>query len=360
MIQSDKQLFDQIYSSQGGIFDIELLDDEELKSHLLGIKYGFNQVIDFLKNFYPKMPYIHFELINKNFINASAVKFNDRHFIGFNLGCYYLFLDMFCKMLATASVLPEIGNSQLENNNKKLLNELGNRLGVFENTIFPYDKERLEFASTCTINAWRFLFFHEICHVIRGHTGLLNSKVDNFIYSEINKGQLLPLPSSTLQTLEMDADSFAINNLFRYHFRDKGLFDKQKSDLKYLGFTVFAVMRIFGFKEFEIGEVKQHSHPPPSARLFLIISNLHRILEFLERDDISNCMKLLLYGCHEAEKAFTNVVTEENNYWGLRYIFDPNNIEITNYSFNIAKNWNNVRPLLEPFAFGALPKLTNL
>src|SRR5687768_15198804 len=140
-----QKIFHSVFESAGGI-------EDELPQHFLQLKRNTNSAISYIRenysNTYSKLPDIYVDFIKNAGLNACASKYEDYYFIGINSGTCHLVSDMFYKMFATKSVLPHLGISSLESDEKKTINAILIDGGVgidynVENIVLPKDDSRL-------------------------------------------------------------------------------------------------------------------------------------------------------------------------------------------------------------------------
>lgn len=275
-------------------------------------------------------------------------------------------------MFSSKKILTSIGNPNLETDEKKLLNITKSGAGLqFMMPILnhptqincPIRKQYLAHYITFALN---FLMHHEFAHIVRGHVGYLHSKYNIPIFPEIeSNSDILGNPGSDFyQTIEMDADSLATNREFlvaHHHIEHEKstlfpIYENWNTFIFHWVFAIYSLFRLFGFEPYEISNAKKLKHPPPSLRIAMIISTLATILEHKSYNikseiDFSTPLK----ASQEAEKAFQEISYFPQGY--DLFLISWRNKEFNDYLFEITYNWNNVRPLLEPFAYGDLPPL---
>lgn len=370
-----QKLFHTVFESAGGI-------EDRWPQNFLQLKENANYVVSYIRknysNVHSKLPEIHVDFIKNDVLNACASKYKDYYFIGVYSGTYHLVADMFCKMFSTKSVLPHLGLSSLESDEKKTISAIlvDGVIGVdynLENVVYPKDELRLFYAHAYIRFVMDFLILHEIGHIHRGHNGYISSKLPSrFIWDELDyhstRGSFLsPLDS---QTLEMDADSFATNHGFiqgEFYIKNpeslnkknhlmKNLYTSYENYYSHWSFAIYSFFRLTGFNEINLEKQKLKSHPPPSIRMAMILSNIISIIIKRNVCDSNKLSEYLVRTCVLAERAFSEITFQENKGTLFKNAF----LDHEDYMDEIARNWNNVRPLLEPFAFGQLPPLSSL
>ena len=358
-----EMMFDAFFKAQGGIFPAE-------DPRFIQVKGFMKTGIPYLEPQYPNVSDINVDIIRNIGLNAVAGKDKEGFYLGINIGSYFLIVDMFNKLMATKSVEVTIGDVSLETDEKKVLNailengtiayDLGNSANLFASK----DPIRQDFARYYTTLVINFLIFHELGHIVRGHVGYCANR---FNYSTLNEVQnadskLDPLMS---RTFEMDADSFAVNHAFiigmnriantdTLHFPEALIFKDEATFLSKFIFATYCLFKLFEFEDFNPGTVQNLSHPPPSVRVSMIVNNIIVLLNHHKIKNIDYITDRMRNSIVEAEKAFSEIRYVKNN---TSEVFFSNHVKAVSYIKQITENWNNVRPLLEPYAFGDLPPL---
>ena len=203
--------------------------------------------------------------------------------------------------------------------------------------------------------AINFIIRHEIAHIIHGHCGYLEHLFDkNGRFDENSDNGLEYLDR---QTMEMDADSFAVN----YAYKEIDFYIKNTPGkviaIKDFLFAVYCFFRIFEFKHFDENTDRHNEHPPESIRMNMIISNILSILIKYNDPCLEEIKKELNNVLLSAEKAFTEISNDENS----SKIFYMNAINSSNYVKEIINNWNKIYHVIKPFAIHPefLPPLTS-
>lgn len=358
--------FNYVFKEKGGIFD----PDTTKNIFFENIKNTIERRRAFFLDSYPSLPPIHGGFIQNLSLNAMATYYKNEYFIGVNLGTYLLMYDMFEKIFASNNLLTNYGDASKETAGKLTLNAIAQsnqiEYDINSTNLFKIiNTERRYLASRYTEWALKFLIDHEFCHIIRGHLGYVGKKYSNQYWVELtDKNSFSNEEMFIFQTLEMDADSFATNRALidatalvdRYNElsnSDKMVFIDTETFLMHWIFVIYSVFRLFGITDFKENDVNKSSHPPPSIRMHMVLINIESILENngidkveIEKQTTKNFETILI-----AENAFTSITYHKD----LKKVFFNNYNLALDYVLNLLNNWNNVRPLIEPFAFGPLP-----
>jgi hypothetical protein len=373
--------FHKVFLEKGGLFDVDNLDE---KDFLRKLKLDINMEIALIKKVYPLAPDIHFDFIYNSEINASVDNKDGVFFVGIYIGTFFLLSDMFMKMLSTKKVLAHVGNIDKESSEKITINALQMERGVgfrYEedyNLIFPNDIKRKTYAETLTNFALKFLVYHECGHIIRGHLGYVkNSKFeyswDEYLpnSAEYNKGIL-----NLRQTLEMDADSFAVNRsfilgkIFTLELKVNSKESKYYSELyswiyrdiatfvRTWSFSIYSMFRLFGFYKIDLDRAVIKDHPPCIMRINMILSNLMKIIKLDKSLNFEEMFEASFFASQEAEESFTHVTYSDNLYQDFWKLGRTDYFRL--YIKELLANWNTLRPELEKHAYGKLPPLNSI
>ncbi|WP_313003756.1 hypothetical protein, partial [Chryseobacterium gleum] len=294
-------------------------------------------------------------LIDNMGINASAALFKDQYFIGINIGTYYLLEDLFLKINSFDSFgLSEDLKLNLINTNKGL--EYNPH---FDITIFAFDEQIFHNTTEIAQLLYRFIIYHEICHILRGHVGYISNNFGINIHEASNYKSV---EINSLQTLEMDADSFATNRIINDYFENIIVIENTKvsiyKDLKTFlynfAYCIYCFFRIFGFYSLNSSNVKSYSHPPPAFRINMIVSNIATILLERKIQNIESIMNEVTKAAYKAENDLSKITYFDNQFG--KYCETFLNKDYEKYIFEITGKWQNIRPELENFTFCTLPK----
>ena len=365
LMTDDQRNFNELFAHRGGLLETSKLP-KPTSTFIEHFESLFSSIFEFLKQRYPKLPPVQFGVILNPSLNAFAAKSDGKYYLGLHFGALLILHDAFNKMFASRDIQPKIGNCQLETNEKKNLSvrpENGDLIfDPSQENVKISDPIRADLARYYTDTAVSFVILHEMCHIIRGHVGYLASKKGHATWSEIALGSEQQAMGNNLwQSLEMDADSFATNHFFLLHDRNRDRFPMLIKDIKdfysHWIFTTYVFFRLMGFNELDYESDKLFAHPPAVLRMAMVIANLRTLFDTNKRAAEGNyVMSQMGDFLEQAEKAFCSVTY-------FHYdpdLFKRNYLRGESYALEIAANWNKVRPLIQPFAFGELPPMVNI
>ena len=344
-----EEKFDNCFKSKGGI-----LKNQNSKTE--NILRAGNEFINHIRKIYPNLPLIHFNLIDNYTINASAKKFGNNFFIGINIGTLNLIEDLFLKIESCKYSMSE---------DCPKLNLINSSKGVeynplYDTTILSFAKGNLRLATEQARIVFKFIIYHEICHILRGHLGLVSNNF-NLSISEINDIDDVDI-INILQTLEMDADSFAtnrsINDLLEKRIpnqdAENSIFNNLETFAFHYSYSIYCFFRIFGFYSLDISYIKSKSHPVPAFRISMILDNIETILIDRGVPNINNILSETVKAIKEAETDLSNITFFDNQIARVQEIYI--NEKLINYKSKVVSNWKEIKPKLEKYSFGKLPK----
>lgn len=343
-----KEDFNECFKEQGG-----LLNTESTRTNNI-INYA-NDIINHVRSIYSNLPSIYFNLINNYVLNANASLYNGNYFIGLNIGTVNLLEELFVKINSASSYdLTDYPKLNLVNTGNGLVY---NRF--FGIDILPLSEKGSNDSKEHFELVYRFVIYHEICHILRGHVAYLSSSYN------LNIQEALTYESSdlisTLQTFEMDADSFATNRIINDFIEnyiiiknhDLTIYKDLKSFISNFAYSIYCFFRIFGFYTLEISKMKSKSHPSPSMRIAMIMSNISTILLEKKIQNTDEILEESIKSIKKAEIDIGKITFFDNQLDGFSAMYS--NSELSAYIFEIVGNWKNIKPKLEKYSFSVLP-----
>jgi hypothetical protein len=204
-----------------------------------------------------------------------------------------------------------------------------------------------------------FLTHHELGHVLYGHVGLLNSRGGTPFIAELDWARPKSLSSLEMQTLEMDADCFAVaqgvfgvlgrvtrretlNAEWRKHF------GTPEDGMRLWLLAVFLLFRLFVTAAMDTRRLGQASHPPPRIRQFIAASAASEAIKKYGSPALRDQLAEALAGTiREAENAYALVTGEPPEFDTIEASMSPEALAHTDL---LLKTWKQIRPDLVPFA----------
>lgn len=366
-----EETFDNFFADRGGIDKCPGFTINGLSGQIYN---SFLNLDIWIKTKYKDIPPIYCNFINNTYFNACARKVNNAYFIGINIGAYYLLNDIFSRMLSCPTILEEFGDSSKEIKPRPLFNaqitDLTTLLNSKEEDVLinlPKDHQRLYFSQFLTSTAMKFLFLHEYGHIANGHLDLKFSLDKSTSFYEINNFKHTDTISALdLQTLEMDADCYAVckgiieildlnkncDSISEPFIKD--FFGSLDKCIYLWVFAVYTFFRIFGFRKCSVCELESYTHPPIGLRQHFVITTLDAFFDknkIAFRSELLETWKKTIIG---VEKAFEEI--SEQGYDVSQFRFAMKN-EVFEHGRKIMRNWNNIRPMLQNYAFCELAPL---
>lgn len=315
--------------------------------------------------FVRELPAIHVEFFDNPVFNAFATERSGQAFIGLSRGLVDQLHDAFDAVLGDENVLRALGlteealigvgaQADFEQLPEDVRQNVGGIVGM----------ARSQCALAMTTSALHFVFWHELGHIVNGHTLLHEYQMLLETDSGIEK-----------QMLETDADAFAVsqslNELVR---RYKSAHQLAFARIVYSNTTSALCcwyLSILIFFRFQVRpgpileNIEEHTHPPPILRHLLIVNTLlgclmHRQLQELfaaDRALLTSLQKELSHAGNwfaMAEQAYANAFNNEPDFRSMKVILDGGGQA---YVERLLSTWaNSLYERLVPLARTTLPK----
>ena len=107
-MNDDKQTFDQLFKTQGGLFDrnisANIISLETIEGYL-------HRSLRKLKRSFPNMPDVYLDFIESLKMNACITESNHKFYLGITIGMYFILFDMYNKIFSSKNLSPR--NNQL-------------------------------------------------------------------------------------------------------------------------------------------------------------------------------------------------------------------------------------------------------
>jgi len=337
-----KENFNYLFKDRGGAFEG---NNPETLYFLNTFKTYIENIVSYVRKHYPALPEVYVDFVNNLTLNAGAVYYKGGYYIGLYLGAKIIIGELFNAELSSTNILPEMGNPSLDFGDKKI--GLINNGGILSIDLsgLPNQKSNdplrafySDFFSQKTID---FLILHELGHIIRGHCGYKSSLTNNALWVEFNGDSNAFYTPLISQTLEMDADSFAVNHSIILAYHSISEYMSLSDDLKKLYENIETASP-------SLADFENKCHPHPAIRIWLILNNIYAILESrnMPSEQITTLSFKLSKIMEHADFAFSEVTFNKFNYQSMVDVFFQTQI----YTNKLTKNWNNVLPLIKSYA----------
>jgi len=312
------------------------------------------KIIESVRSQFPRLPPIHFGILNDLHLRAFTEFYKDEYYIAITIGTLRIIEDLTIKINAA--------KSGTKGDYPKLSIHSG-LYGVPE--YFPEKKphyvsfENIDFSDFEGHRhiIYTYIIYHELCHIFRGHI-LLKRKCKEINKSLFNDDLLKDI--NFLQTLEMDADSFATTNtIYDLLFKrmiipniDLTFFNDLKSFIYNFIYCIYGFIRLTDFEDLNVSDIKKRSHPKPAVRISLIFDNIKSILEKeniqIDFDLIENNVE----AAFQAEKDFVKITSLENKLAVFAEVYG--NSEILDYKIQIVKNFQIIKEELKKYSYSEI------
>ena len=172
------------------------------------------------------------------------------------------------------------------------------------------------------------------------------------------------LASIDIQTLEMDADACAIQDLFREYMQQidtNNYVPKQLANERSMSYCLLfchiLAMAVTSYYFMTIEKLESSEHPTPFMRHMIALSTLSTNYLFNKPTEHENLMNVAVRVYKDFVKSHKRVI-EDDNFEELEWTFAPDSVPY-NYAVVIGKHWDNLRPKLEKYAMVTLPPMYN-
>lgn len=356
VMDSENFKFANAFKNEGGIylpFNHTAAENQVISTILTECEY----YIASLHAQYPH-PNIIFGVIENENLGGQSKKIEQEYYLGITSGAILILHHLFMRMIAHPTILSEYGETSKESILPRMFNihttsyhELKKSPGYIPN-VSPVDETRKKLAMYLTKEAILLLFCHEYIHIMHGHLDLLN-------HLRLTNEDILDKPMFR-QTLEMDADcvsvsmAFSRNDMLTHtltYYPELQFRRTFTESISLWHFAVTAFMGLYGNQRPSLEYLYKNSYPVSEIRYFWMGSTVATIVQKYPHIQESIVNALLLSRNH-SEKALWEVgQCHRSDSFGK---FATEGAAMAHMS-RVGKYWNNVRPLLEPFAFKGLP-----
>jgi len=289
-----KDVFNKLFASQGGYFNLTDLEDAvELKVMYEEFLDRCTKLVDKHLLRYVDPPKFHLAFLRSTELSAIVGKSGEDYYIGLNFGSILVMSNLFGRVLCSPNILPYIGEISLEEN-QKIKNPyifglealLDNSHNYPDQRSYPIGIERQDWASTLVFYCIQFITLHELGHIMRGHLSYKLSK------NEIPIQILAPglLQGLVSQGMELDADYYAtfhgtrevISLLKSETMKHKGrqiVKVEAEEMLKLWIFAIHSMNSLYDLVPIQATTLENKSHPPFGMRTFSILRIIMNALD---------------------------------------------------------------------------------
>lgn len=276
-------------------------------------------------------------------------------------------VDFFALMKTAFSqkkLFKNVGNS-LEENDCFIEGEFDFQEKQIRYTNMPKNEERDTIANYAALFAIRFIFTHELGHILNGHTRYLdtvymNSKIGMRLEKVLNNSKYC----LDRRTMEMDADAAAITSsfdnvaiLYKYYYADIPIsMLKKKEDIFFIwSFSITAIFMLF--ETYGKSNYSKNTFYLPNEARFMMVMNAayetaksyvkHEVVPEL-KENKTDILKAVVDGVKECELFFKDVYNQDFSWSDT--ILNPDEY-YKYYSSEVLQNWDNrLKKKLEKFS----------
>ena len=239
-------------------------------------------------------------LVRNPTVNASTVWLDEHPLISMNAGSVLNLSRLFKVLMSHPDVLPWIGKASVERVLFPHLGQIDWRGYVSVESILeccdesgakplPRDPARSAAADYLMILALDFLFFHELAHLLQGHTRYLIATLGINSIDEVN--EIAGLEHKERRTLELLADMGSIDmiagGLIRTKedvYRERSWYESRSEALALLAFACGVLFIALGPKKLGVSECHGRMYPHPAVRFWGVQDAMNTITKSMRRD----------------------------------------------------------------------------
>lgn len=298
-------------------------------------------------------------------LNGSAYHIKNIDYITLNVGLVGNIHALFYTLFSNPNVFSKIGNSNNEYGHYIVSFKFDDTTKEIGYTHFPNDVIRKEAATLSSLFAIRFILFHELAHHLNGHVFYVKEKTNKFeLFTTNNNARLEGLSALDYQTIEMDADSFAIINSisniygiyvdFEKNSKLKKMITNRYELFSLWAFSIHCLFLLFEDHHKNV-DITKDKHLPAKYRQSLNLSAAMKLLNNMKLKEVDSLHKQnflkqvnehINYGIVHSEHCYNNSFNTNHNFV-MDLLKNPN---LLIHSQHVLDNWDNLRPKLERYA----------
>lgn len=220
---------------------------------------------------------LNFNYLWDDSVNAGSREFKELDMISVNEGTIYKLYGLFYKLNTKKDIIELTHKTKSRTPiNTKIFYEndkIDDKPMEIE-IVFSDDKNSNSIAEYMAMFAIKWIIAHEVGHAFNGHTAYY-SEVRKKIQSEKNEEEIAKL-FLDLQSMEMDADAFAVNRIIDVamdlYKKDDKIFKLLKNKQDILKLIICSVHAIFFiFRNCDVYDCMKTEHPPTFIRECLVL-----------------------------------------------------------------------------------------
>jgi len=292
-----------------------------------------------------------FDYLNYFYIDGYVDHKNQTDIVRINEGVIFKIVKMFYSILSHFPILPHLKESFSESFGMRLFYVFDKQKFEMEYRL-PVDRKRKIIAEYLSMFAIKYIILHEIGHLYNGHIFLVLKNVSLSSQISMLNNKNFSIKALDLQTMEMDADAFAISRLIDESLvmieKDKLLLSVLDNKLEIYFLLIYAIHCLFLLiKEEQNGN--NLSHLPRLVRDMINLDCAKTNIIFKANNIITGkkFMEMAYSSYFEAEQNYNIVFNKITN---MDEINECTNPQVLNNVKMVEANWVVLKEKLKPYA----------
>jgi len=344
--------FDKIALQENwGAIALEAIPPQR-RSQYEWIRNYFEEVLTYMSTSTRPGHKVFFGFVSDKSFNAFAAT-GAEDFIGIHAGLVEIIRNAFNRIINSRRFMPEFlvgfGEGGLQFGAVDLVSMAAD-LYVEE----PSDSKRKSLSDFMQKVALRFFVLHEFGHIWNGHTSFDNKEVHQLkVISELRAAGSVEERAIEDQTLEMDADAFAVGLVLEHAesgddyelpiIPDLEQIRPGASRIFFALVSLYYAFRIFDVNTFQEDDYKNLDHPPIPARIDAIMNTAVAYLNEKMGWEIGQAAGIVLISARMSEKNYIDVTGKNKEEFDTSIytndLYEP-------YRKLLLKEWHRLYPLL--------------
>ncbi|KAF6563652.1 hypothetical protein G9G63_13040 [Paenibacillus sp. EKM202P] len=333
------------------------LEDFERKE-MIAFDY-YKSYTNYINEHYPFPNGLVFEYVEKFSINGSASYEKNKSVISLNVGTILRIYTLFYNILSNFSIIESLDHLSKDHINiQNIYTYNDESIPYSYNYSYPLNRERIIIAEYMAMFAIKFIINHEAGHHINGHLGYIHSITSLKMIDPIREDYSNIIPTLDLQTIEMDADAFAIAQLVRTLLlttQDKFISNYIDDFATFIRMFVSSIHLLFLLMDQgtpkSIFNTHTSNYLPTLIRSILAVDCMEENLRIVFPNMINH---------DYLQEISTDSLLKANEYFikinGNKNFDSLEDYDIAYYNRVIKKNWKQLRPKLQKYATVDLAK----
>jgi hypothetical protein len=295
-------------------------------------------------------------------VDACAFLDDDTYYIAICQGVFRLLKATFLRLLSRPDVFPWLGN--VANITPRTdVPRLPRDATALTPAYLPssMDPIRNDVAAWMLVEATRFIYLHEVRHIIGGHVDYLRTRRNAALIKETVSTAGAPSANTISQALEVDADSFATVTLLAHYFSPTPVFSfnlpflagcqNKASKLLNLELSaILAVHKLFGSPLSPYDHWDRFDHPPAEVRRAALLLSSQRHLRDWGHTELADSPDAILEAAGVIDGALHEIFGDAPSTDEWRRDFEPGG-RFVSYFLELNNVCISMHNELAPFAY---------